>query len=249
MPRTHVVLFHPEPGSFNGAWARASLAASDALGHATTFSDPYAEGFDPAERAAHYAAPPVPFDPLKAQQHAAPLPKDTAREVERLRGADRLILHFPMWWFAPPAMVKGWCDRVLAHGHTHDTKTRFDTGQFSRLEVLFCVTTGGDAVESAPDGREGNWRLLLWPLAQTFRYMGARVKQPVAVHGVHGYHRGDRETALRRRLQGTLEAQAALLAGWQDIPAMPFNPDADFDDTGRLRPGAPSHSPFIRRPG
>ncbi|NCO20656.1 MAG: NAD(P)H-dependent oxidoreductase [Rhodobacterales bacterium] len=248
MPTTLVLLAHPEPASFNGAWARSSVDAARALGHDVLFSDLYASGFDPAECAGHYAKPPTPFDPLKAQENNAP-PPDVAGQIAQLARADRLILHFPMWWFAPPAMVKGWCDRVLAHGHLHDTAHRFDTGRLSRLEVLFCITTGGDAVESGPDGREGDWRLLLWPLAQTLRYVGATVKQPVAVHGVHGYHTGARRIALESRLAKTLADHFGLLANWAHRPAMPFNPDHDFDDEGRLRIDAPSHTPFIRHPG
>lgn len=247
MATTLVILAHPEPASFNGAWARASCDAARALGHDVMFADLYASGFDPAERPGHYATPPRPFDPLKAQE-AGPIPADVAPLLDQLTSADRLILHFPMWWFAPPAMVKGWCDRVLVHGALHDTANRFDTGRLARLEVLFCVTTGGDAVESGPDGREGDWRMLLWPLAQTLRYCGATVKQPEAVHGVHGYHKGARRAALETRLAETLTRHPALLADWPNRPAMPFNPDSDFDATGCLKADAPSHTPFIRRP-
>lgn len=248
MPVTLVLTIHPEPRSFTAAWAGASAAAAKALGHRVLRSDPYAEGFAPAEGPELYSDPPVPFDPLKAQETLsdATLPADVAREVDRLRQADRLIIHFPMWWFAPPAMLKGWCDRVLVHGLLHDTDTRFDSGRFQHLDVLFCVTTGGDAVESGPDGREGHWRLLLWPLAQTFRYMGARVKEPVALHGVHGYHKGPRKAELEARLAQTLDGQRALLAAWDDRPDWRFHADTDFDADGRLKAGIAAFDPFIR---
>ena len=76
-----------------------------------------------------------------------------------------------------------------------------------------CVTTGSSAAESAHDGREGDVRLLLWPTAQTLRYLGFEVLEPVVVHGVHGYHRGDRARALGDRLS------RALAAG-QDAPGL-----------------------------
>ena len=143
-------------------------------------------------------------------------------------------------------MLKGWFDRALAHGHLHDVDHRFDTGLCRDKAALFCVTTGATAAESGPDGKEGDTRLLLWPAAQTLRYCGFEVLEPVLVHGVHGYNRGDRLEAMEARLRAALDRQAELIAGFDDHPRMAFNADSDFDDKGRLRPDRPSVTPFIR---
>ena len=249
MGTTLVVLAHPERRSFCGAWAEASAAAAEACGDHVLWSDLYAQGFDPAEGPGHYGASPHRFDPLKAQEDAAAagrIPTDVAAEVEKLRAADRIVFHFPLWWFAPPAMLKGWFERVLLHGRMHDVDNRFDTGRFRGRKALFCVTTGANAAESGPDGKEGDTRLHLWPAAYTLRYLGFDVLEPVLVHGVHGYHRGDRLEALKARLRATLSAQAGLLEGFDTLRLMRFNADSDFENEGRLKPGAPSHSPFIR---
>ncbi|WP_322894407.1 MULTISPECIES: NAD(P)H-dependent oxidoreductase [unclassified Yoonia] len=249
MPTTLIVLAHPEPQSFNAQWARASAAASTALGHEVIWSDLYAMGFDPAERAAHYdPSADLPFDPLKAQAQAAAtgLPADIAAEVDKLRRADRIIFHFPLWWFSPPAMLKGWCDRALPHGALHTTAERFDTGMLAGKKALLCVTTGSSAAESAHNGKEGDVGLLLWPLAYTLRYVGLSVLQPICVHGVHGYHRGDGAVALGDRLQTALAGQADLIAGFDTLPEIAFNADSDFDARGRLFADKPSHTPFIR---
>lgn len=248
-PTTLIVLAHPDRGSFNGAWARATEAACRARGGQVLWSDLWAMGFDPVEGRAHHGIPETArFDPLKAQERAAAghLPADVAAEVGKLRAADRVVFHFPMWWFAPPAMLKGWAERVLVHGLLHDVAHRFDTGHLRDTAALFCVTTGGDAIESGPDGKEGNWRMLLWPLAQTLRYCGMDVLEPVAAHGVHGYHRGGAEVALRARLATLLDAQADLLDGFGTHPRIAFNTDGDFDRAGRLKRGASSLTPFIR---
>lgn len=250
MPTTLILTVHPEPRSFTAQWARASAAAEAAAGREVLTSDLYAMGFDPALGPRGYPAhdPARPFDPLKAMERLPP-PPDIAAEHDKIRAADRLILHFPLWWFGPPAMLKGWCDRALTHGHIHDVDNRFDTGLCRGKRALFCVSTGSRAEESGPGGKEGEFSLLLWPLAYTLRYVGMSVLQPVAVHGVHGYHRGDRQAALEARLAETLAGQAALLARFETLPEITFNPDSDFDATGRLKPGAPSHSPFIRNGG
>lgn len=246
---TLIVLAHPEPRSFSAAWARASATAVAAGGGQVLWSDLYAQGFDPAERAGHFPPADGPFDVLKSQERAAAagtLPAEVAAEVEKIRAADRIILHFPIWWFGPPAMLKGWCDRALVHGALHDVDRRFDTGPCRGKEALFCVSTGARAAEAGHDGREGDIGLLLWPLAHTLRYLGIIVRAPLAVHGVHGYHKGAERDAMSARLAATLAGQAAAIAGWRERPEIRFNADTDFDADGRLKPGAPSHSPFIR---
>ncbi len=244
------MLAHPERRSFTAAWAEASREASAALGHRVLFSDLYASGFDPAERASHYADPPVPFDVLKAQEQASEtgLPPDVADELAKLEAADRVIFHFPLWWFAPPAMLKGWFERVLLHGRTHDVDHRFDKGRFRGRKALFCVTTGASAAESGPDGKEGDTRLHLWPAAYTMRYLGFDLLEPVIVHDVHGYHRDDRKAELDERLKMVLQHAQTWILNFDDHPLMRFNADSDFDSDGRLKPDRESFGPFIKRP-
>ena len=82
MPTTFVLIAHPEPASFNGAWSRATMEAARTSGDTVLISDLCAMGFDPVERPGHYGTT-GPFDPLKAQEAAARagLPPDVADEV------------------------------------------------------------------------------------------------------------------------------------------------------------------------
>ncbi len=251
MPTTLIVLAHPDKRSFNGAWADATERAAVAQSDTVLWSDLYAMGFHPAEAAARYPDwdPDAQFDPLKAQEDHArtgTLSDDVAGEVAKIRQADRVVFHFPIWWFAPPAILKGWFDRALAHGALHSVDQRFDTGLCRGKTALFCVTTGSRAEESAFNGKEGDVQLLLWPAAYTLRYLGFTVLAPKVVHGVHGYHTGARRAALETALRDTLAGQADLLASFGTRPRLQFNADDNFDAEGRLLPDQPSHSPFIR---
>ncbi|TCL08157.1 NAD(P)H dehydrogenase (quinone) [Shimia isoporae] len=245
-----VVSAHPSQGSFTNAWAAATIAAAEADGHDVLRSDLCAMGFDAVERADHYGeAGATAFDPLKAQEAAAAagrLPAEVAAEVAKIQAAERIVLHFPIWWFAPPAVVKGWCDRVLVQGLLHSVEERFDAGLCGDKSVLFCVSTGASASECGPDGKEGDLMLQLWPLAQTFRYLGMEVLAPVAVHSVHGYFEGDDEVALQTRLSAVLSEQTDVFHNWNIRERVPFNSDEQFDSDGRLKAGAPSYSPFVR---
>ena len=248
MTTTLIVTAHPHAGSFTATWAQATADACLAAGGKVLHSDLVQDGFDPVERFAHYADP-AGFDVLKCQENAAAtdaLPADVAAEIAKVRAADRIILHFPIWWFGPPAIIKGWCDRVLANGAMHTSRERFDTGRFRDKTVLFCVTTGSKAAESAPDGKEGNIAMLLWPLAYTFRYLGFDVALPQVIHGVHGYWKDDAKGALETRLAAHLADHAAVIDGFDTLPKMSFNADSDFDADGRLRADADSVTPFIK---
>ena len=132
----HFVLAHPEPKSFNAHLVRSGAAALEAEGWAVSVSDLYAMGFDPCERPEHYShrAAAARFDAQVEQRHASEngnLPQAVTDELAVMDRADLLILQYPMWWHLPPAMLKGWFDRVLAYGAVYTSKKRFENGRFA----------------------------------------------------------------------------------------------------------------------
>lgn len=238
MTCTLIVLAHPGPGSFNAAWAGASRDGARAAGHEVLVSDLYEQGFDPVERAA---------DPLRAheaQWQDRALSPEIAEEVDKIRAADQIVFHFPIWWFGPPAMLRGWCERVLIHGGLHDVDRRFDDGVLRGKRALFCVTTGASAAEVGPGGKEGRLDLQLWPLAYTLRYCGMDVAEPVAAHGVHGYWEGTDKARLEARLRRLLADQAGVVSGLAERALWPFHADGEFTEDGVLRDGIAPLWPF-----
>jgi NAD(P)H dehydrogenase (quinone) len=104
-----VVLGHPNEGSFNHAIAMTALKALQANKHEVMFHDLYAEGFDPILTQEEYTAEAVSDASVKAQ-------------CEQVASADALIVVHPCWWGQPPAIVKGWMDRVLRYGVAYTFK-------------------------------------------------------------------------------------------------------------------------------
>ncbi len=207
--------------------------------------------FDAVESADHYAqhVSGELFDPLKAQQSHADsrlLPGVIQREIEKVRSADWLIFHFPLWWFAPPAVLKGWFDRVFVHGLLHTVEQRFDHGLCKGKKALFCVTTGATDAECAFNGKEGDVQMLLWPSAYTLRYLGFTVLTHKLVHGVHGYFEGCEQQQLESRLSTVLQQQAGLIKGFDTRDTLQFNTDSHFDAHGTLKKESPGLSSFIR---
>ena len=98
-----LLLAHPGPDSFCHALAATARDALLRDGHAVVFHDLCAEKFDPLLPAAEIPA-------------AAPLPPAIQRHCDELQAADGIVIVHPNWWGQPPAVLKGWIDRVIRPG-------------------------------------------------------------------------------------------------------------------------------------
>jgi NAD(P)H dehydrogenase (quinone) len=98
-----VILAHPNPHSFNHAIANAAAATLRSLGHVAVVHDLCAEKFDPLTTAPELDS-------------AAGLPPLIHYHCEELKRVDGVIFVHPNWWGQPPAILKGWVDRVLRPG-------------------------------------------------------------------------------------------------------------------------------------
>jgi len=98
-----VILAHPRPGSFNHAITDEAAATAREAGHTVTVHDLYQEKFDPL----------LPYDEIARD---SVLPEPVARYCEEIAAADGIIIVHPDWWGMPPAILKGWIDRVLRPG-------------------------------------------------------------------------------------------------------------------------------------
>jgi len=250
--RAHIVLAHPEPKSYNAHLATIGRQTLEARGWSVTVTDLYAIGFDPCERAEHYPGrlEPARFDVQSEQRNASAssqIPPDVENEIAKLDGADLLILQYPMWWHLPPAMLKGWIDRVFIYGDVYTSKKRFENGRFVGKRAMLSVTVGTSEATYAFDGRSGDIDLLLWPVNFSLAYVGYTVLQPFVAYGVEAGLRYSDAATIEARLGAIDEAWAARLGEIDGVPAIPFNRMADWGGDGRIVAEAPIHSPFVRR--
>jgi putative NADPH-quinone reductase len=102
-----VILAHPDAASFNHAIARTAVEQLAGNGHRISFHDLYAERFDPLLPASE-----IPKD--------AVLPSAVKVHCEEIRGADGIVIIHPNWWGQPPAILKGWIDRVIRPGIAYE---------------------------------------------------------------------------------------------------------------------------------
>lgn len=106
-----ILVANPKARSFCHGVALAAASACREQGHEVRFHDLYLEAF-----------PPV-LDELELRQRNSgiPLVEEHCREAAE---ADAFIIVHPNWWGQPPAILKGWVDRVFRPGVAY----RFEEG-------------------------------------------------------------------------------------------------------------------------
>jgi len=100
-----VILAHPAHASLNAAIAQTYRETVEALGHEVLVRDLYRMRFDPRLRAPEIPGP-----------HAPRFRPDVVRERAMLADVDVFAFVYPLWFNAPPAMLKGYVDRVFGMG-------------------------------------------------------------------------------------------------------------------------------------
>lgn len=182
------VLANPEPTSFCHALTEAGRQALQAAGHRVVVSDLHAMGFNPVAGRHDFRslADPARFHYQSEQAKAAReggFADDLAREQAKVAAADILVPVFPLWWGAPPAMLKGWFERVMAYGFAYVDGARFDSGLFCGRRALLAVTTGGTPERFSPAGVYGPIEDVLMPIRRLgLEYMGYTVSEPFVAY-------------------------------------------------------------------
>lgn len=131
-----VILCHPDPHSFNAKLAQTYCATVHERHHEAVIRELYGMNFDPVlqekERPSSHK-----FVPLK----------DVATELDALGGADVIALVYPIWFGTPPAMLKGYVERVLGAGFGHRLMGEPSRASIAAGKHLLSITTSGNSSE------------------------------------------------------------------------------------------------------
>lgn len=98
-----LVIAHPSPVSFSHAMANEAATVLRQRGYVLAVHDLYAERFNPVQ----------PTTELQNTHSDDALVEQHCRE---LAAADLILVFHPNWWGQPPAILKGWIDRVFRLG-------------------------------------------------------------------------------------------------------------------------------------
>ncbi|MEW9305343.1 NAD(P)H-dependent oxidoreductase [Labrys neptuniae] len=131
--RAMVVIGHPAPASFNHAVAEAVRRTWLEAGCDVAYHDLTAEG----------------FDPLLTAEEARGRPSEDAlvqAHIAELQSCDLMAVIHPNCWGAPPAIMKGWIDRVFAPGAAYTFAKGDDRGDVPqgllRARAALVLNTG-----------------------------------------------------------------------------------------------------------
>jgi len=184
---------HPVEDSYHAALQRTARGALERAGHRVDDCDLYAEGFCPvlsrAERIAYHdtGRNRVPVEPY----------------VERLLAAEALALCFPVWNFGPPALLKGFLDRVFLPGVSFhvgaDGEIRPGLRHIGKLGAITCY---------------GCRRLEAWlvgdpPRKLVTRVLRAQIRPAARVGYLAHYHMNVSTAATRARFLAPVERAMA----------------------------------------
>jgi putative NADPH-quinone reductase len=138
-----IILAHPNPGSFNHAIANAAADTLRGNGYRVILHDLNQENFPPL-----LTAPEL--------QEDAKLEPVVARHCAEIAAADGIVIVHPNWWGMPPAILKGWIDRVLRP----EVAYRFlegDQGEGVPVGLLRARSAIVFNTANTPEDREREW--------------------------------------------------------------------------------------------
>ncbi|MEO6339664.1 MAG: NAD(P)H-dependent oxidoreductase [Caulobacteraceae bacterium] len=142
-----VIVGHPDPDSFNLAVARSYCDAVSASGHEPVLRDLYRMNFDPRLQAQEIPRP----------GGFAPAP-DVEAERALIGDAQVFAFIYPLWFNAPPAIVKGYVDRVFGMGFGYGAHRLEGAQPLLAGRKMISFTSSGAPTDWLK--KEGGWRAL-----------------------------------------------------------------------------------------
>lgn len=120
--RVLIVLGHPDKNSFNHAIADECEEKLIENGHSVIFHDLYEEKFDPV----------INWTEIPKNGKVNKLIQEHCNDLMQ---SDGIIIVHPNWWGQPPAILKGWIDRVVRPGIAYEFKED-DSGEGIPIGLL-----------------------------------------------------------------------------------------------------------------
>jgi NAD(P)H dehydrogenase (quinone) len=172
MSRILIIFAHPSQQSYNASILHKVAEGLGKKGHDIQINDLYAQRFDPAM--------------TEEELYRKHTPDSILREQEKVVWADILFFIFPIWWWSPPAILKGWLERVLCldFAFRYDIKRSGYVGTLQDRRAVI-ISTGSSDPASYP---------IAWQTASHTSYVGdilavsgVTVIEHMSLYTIHQY--------------------------------------------------------------
>lgn len=150
-----VVLCHPRSHSYNHAVAARVIQVLKALDHTVTFHDLYREHFDPVLEESEL-------------RRGFSFDREVLRHTRELEQSQAVVIIHPDWWSQPPALLKGWIDRVLQAGLAYD----YEGPEFMKKRQTPLLVDKTALVFATRDGKKEDELLKRLWIDGIFRFCG-----------------------------------------------------------------------------
>jgi NAD(P)H dehydrogenase (quinone) len=126
-----VIVAHPNLDSYTVSVANAYRESAEAAGGVVVFRDLYRMGFDPCLHAEE-----IPGSPNYRVR------EDVAGERALISDVEAFVLVYPLWLNAPPAILKGYIDRVFGFGFGFGAENSGLEPRLSGRKLLSITSSG-----------------------------------------------------------------------------------------------------------
>ena len=193
--RVLIILAHPNPGSFNHAISKTVEERLVQEGHVVRVRDLYQLGFEPLLSLEEWK---------RYESQAGETPADVQAEQAEIQWANHLILIYPTWWWSPPAMMKGYLDRVFTPVFAFEADVEGIRGKLKDKKVSIIQTTGAEETFIKENGMDDSVKKLMG--IGIFGFCGMQVANHEFLMGISGKSYDE--------LKVVLTEVDAMVSGW-----------------------------------
>ena len=165
-----IIYTHPNPNSLNHAILEQVEQGLKDGNHSYKVIDLYADNFNPV----------IVYNEQKKRRDLEN-DEETALYRELINQADHLIFIYPIWWYALPAMLKGFIDRVFASGFAYTSAGKIPKGLFTNKSAWVIYTIDSPAFFVKLFRKNIEWKVMKEAI---LKYCGIKKIKKTMIAGV-----------------------------------------------------------------